>query len=50
MKKREKIKRLTRKQVKRLMAKAKKTWMSMNETLKNGKWDKKDDEDEGTKV
>ena len=42
MKKRDSIKKMTRKKIERLMAKAKKTWVSMNETLKDGKWDKKD--------
>ena len=47
MRKRDRIKRKTRKQIERLMAKAKRTWVSMNETLKDGKWDKRDEEEEG---
>ena len=46
MRKRDRLKRLTRKQIEKLMAKAKKTWMSMNEVLKDGKWKDKDETDE----
>lgn len=49
MRKRDKFKRLTRRQIEKLMAKAKKTWVSMNETLKDGKWDKSEEEDEDVK-
>ena len=45
MRKRDKLKRLTRVQVEKLMTKAKKTWMSMNDVLKNGKWKKDKDEE-----
>lgn len=47
VRKRDKLKRLTRKQVERLMAKAKKTWISiMNDVLKDGKWRNEKDRDE----
>ena len=42
VRKRDKIKKLTRRQIEKIMLKAKKTWLSMNEILKDGKWDKKD--------
>lgn len=38
MRKRDRIRRKTREQVEKLMDKAKRTWLSMNEVLKNGKW------------
>lgn len=46
MRKRDKIKKLTHRQIEKLMAKAKKTWMSMNNTLKDGKWRDRDKDEE----
>lgn len=43
VRKRDKLKRLTHRQVEKLMTKAKKTWMSMNEVLKDGKWNETED-------
>jgi len=45
VRKRDKLKHLTRRQIEKLIAKAKKTWLSMNDILKNGKWDKKEKEE-----
>lgn len=42
--KRDKLKRLTYKQIERLMEIGRKTWMSLNSTLKNGKWKKNNEE------
>lgn len=39
------LKHLTRQQIERLMAKAKKTWLSVNDVLKHGKWNKGDEEE-----
>lgn len=38
--KKNRFRRRTREQIERLMAIAKRTWISVNEVLKNGKWDK----------
>lgn len=46
MRKRDRLKCLTRKQIEKLIVRAKKTWVSMNETLKDGKWKDKDETDE----
>lgn len=46
MRKRDRIKRMTRKQIERLIAKAKKTWISVSDTLEDGKWDKKKEEED----
>lgn len=47
VRKRDKIKKLTREQIEKIMAKAKKTWLSMNDILRYGKWNKKDKNKDG---
>ena len=37
---RNRFRHMTRRQIERLMAVAKRTWISVNEVLKNGKWNK----------
>lgn len=38
------LRRLTREQIERLMVRARKTWVSVNEVLKNGRWNKEEKE------
>lgn len=44
VRKRDRLRRLTRKQIEKMLAKAKKTWLSMNEILKDGEWDKSEED------
>lgn len=47
VRKRDRIKRITHKQIERLMAKGGKTWMYVNNVLRHGKWkDPKDKEED----
>jgi len=46
MGRRSRIKRLTRKQIERLMKKGKEAWISVNEILRHGKWRDPEDEEE----
>lgn len=46
MRKRDRIKKMTRKKIEQLMVKAKKTWLSMNDILKDGKWKNEKDKEE----
>lgn len=46
VRKRDRLKRMTRKKIESLLARGKKTWMSVNNILRNGKWRGIKDEEE----